>query len=244
VSGPGEGRLSPAATFRSSWSVFTRQARQLLILAAVIELPLALMEVVLHVTPGLRGLTEQDAFGPAVAIVVIYGALSHHFFAGLLERVVSAERDGHRHPTLGEVVRNLPWHRLIVADLILTTLLAIGLSLFVIPGLVVATWFAVTLPIINLEDRRVLDAFGRSVQLVRGRAWSVAVIAIGSFAVPQAIVAVLTLLAHTGNATVDVLIHAGVATLVLPLAALPLVVATFELVALDERRRAQPAPGS
>ena len=42
----------------------------------------------------------------------------------------------------------------------------------------------------------------------------------------------------------DVLIHAGVATLVLPLAALPLVIATFELVALDERRRAQPAPGS
>ena len=116
------GASRPPRRFRSSWSVFTAPGA-----------PAADPRRGDRAPPGPHGgrpprhpwrcggSPSRRRSGRPWRSSMIYGALSHHFFAGLLERVVSAERHGHRHPTLGEVVRNLPWHRLVVADLILTT---------------------------------------------------------------------------------------------------------------------------
>ena len=102
-----------------------------------------LTDILLHLAPGVEGLTEESVtFGFIALLVLIYGTLSHHFPAGLLERVVASERHGHPRPTLGEVIHDLPWMRLVVADLLLTGLLAITLVPLIIPGLVAMTWFA------------------------------------------------------------------------------------------------------
>jgi hypothetical protein len=213
------------ATYRREW-------RPLVILAALIEVPIVLAELVWHVTPSLRGLRDDDGLAGLVALLALYGSLSHHFLAGVLERVVAADRHGHRRPRIGEVLRDLPWHRLVVADVLLTAGIFGGLAVLVVPGIVIATWFALALPIINLEGRPVLDAFGRSYRLVRGHSWRVGVIAIGAFLVPSAILGAVARLTHSDNAVVDALLHAVPATIVLPLASLPLVITAFDLVAL------------
>ncbi|WP_421120976.1 hypothetical protein ACE2AJ_06760 [Aquihabitans daechungensis] len=240
MSGPDDGPVptAPPRPFSirpivsESVRTFRRDWRALLVLAALIEVPLVLAEVVLHATPSLRGIVEDDSFVGIVALLTVYGSLSHHFLAGLLERVVGAERHGHERPTVHAVIRHLPWHRLVVADVVLTLLIVVGLGLLVVPGILVATWFALALPLINLENRRVFDAFGRSARLVRGHAWRVGTIAVGAFLVPEAAVATASLL-HTGNVVLDAVVHAIPATVLLPLAALPIVIATFDLVALD-----------
>lgn len=81
-------------------------------------------------------------------------------------------------------------------------------------------------------------------RLVRGHSGRVAVIAIGAFLVPEAVVGLVGAALHTGNVAVDIVVHAIPATLLLPLAALPLVVATIDLVALDASRARHRAPGS
>ncbi len=218
------------STFRGAW-------RSLLVLAACLEVPLGLAELGLHVTPSLRAAVEHDSFVGIVVLLTIYGSLSHHFLAGVVERLVAAARHGHPAPSTREVVRRLPWARLVVADVLVTGLIGAGLLAFVVPGLVLATWLAPMLPVINLEDRRVLDALARSRALVRGHPWRVGVIAIGAFALPQVVVGATVALLHTGHHAVDTLIHLAPATALLPLAALPIVIATFDLVAIDGDRR-------
>lgn len=230
------GRFSVRLVLRRSLDIFGRDWHRLLVLAAAIEVPLVAAEVLLHVTPSIRGVTEDESLAGLVALLTLYGSLSHHFLAGLLERVVGAHRQGAPRPTLRAVVRHLPWTRLIVADLVLTAMILAGLALLVVPGLVIATWFALALPIINLEDRGVLASFGRSRALVRGHFWRVAIIATGAFVVPEAVVGAVAVAAHTGNAAIDLVLHAIPATVVLPLAALPIVIAAFDLVDLDAAR--------
>ena len=123
--------------------------------------------------------------------------------------------------------------RLVIADLILTTGFVAGLALFMLPGLLVATWFALTLPLINLEGLTVQSAFARSYTLVRGHSWRVAALGVGAFLLPQVILGSILRISATGVALGDLVLHAAAAIALLPVASLPLVVATFDLVDLD-----------
>ncbi len=121
------------------------------------------------------------------------------------------------------MVRGLPWARLIAADLLLTALILAGLAAFVVPGLVVMTWFAVVLPLVNLERRPVPATFARSYHLVRGHSWRVALVAVTAFVIPEVVIAVVANVTPTGNVALDALVHAIPAVILLPLAALPIV---------------------
>ncbi|HEY5015265.1 MAG TPA: hypothetical protein VII59_00620 [Streptosporangiaceae bacterium] len=79
--------------------------------------------------------------------------------------------------TLGQVARHLPWGRLILADLLVVVLVIIGILALVIPGLVILTLLAVTGPMIEIEDRKVLPALRRSARLARHHFWSAALLA-------------------------------------------------------------------
>lgn len=51
--------------------------------------------------------------------------------------------------------------------------IVIGFILLIVPGLVLATWWALLAPVIVVEHGRWFDAFGRSRALVRGSGWQV-----------------------------------------------------------------------
>jgi hypothetical protein len=227
--------LRVSAIVTESLRFWRRDFWSLTALAAALEVPLVLAEITLHITPGLKTLADESFTLTTSALVVFaYGSLSHHFLAGLLERVVRCARRGDPRPGRGEILRDLPWRRLVIADLLLTGIVVVGLVLFVVPGLVALTWFAVTLPIINLERNPVLASFARSYRLVRGHSWRVFAVALSAAVVPAALTGVVAAVVHhaTDEVVLNAIGHAVPAILLLPIAALPLVVMTFDLVDL------------
>lgn len=98
----------------------------------------------------------------------VFGAstLGLTFYSGMLERLIgSVERNEPAQP-IAQVLRTLPWGRLLVAEVFLVAIAAVAAVVVVVPGLIVGTLFALVGPLINLLDASVPDAFRRSVQLV------------------------------------------------------------------------------
>ena len=109
----------------------------------------------------------------AVAGLAVFGT---EFFAGLVDRIAGQEERGHPRQPLGQVLRTLPYGRLIVADVLLVIgSLAFAFALL-IPGLIFLTFFSLVGPAIVMEDRTVRSAFRRSRRLVRGHFWLVFVL--------------------------------------------------------------------
>ena len=100
----------------------------------------------------------------AVTGVSILGTV---LLSGFVCGLVGAAVHGTERPTVADTVRSLPWKRLVVADILVTITVIIGLVLFVLPGLAVLTLLAVVGPVIEIEHRPVRGAFRRSARLVR-----------------------------------------------------------------------------
>ena len=61
--------------------------------------------------------------------------------------------------------------RLLGFSLLYGVAIAVGLLLFIVPGIIAAVWFSLGFPAILLEDIGVLEAFRRSLELARGAFW-------------------------------------------------------------------------
>ena len=236
--------LSVTRIYVESLRLWRAHFLRLTILAAFLEVPILLGELGLHLGTGFTIDSRRSITTNTVALpLAIYGSLSHHFLSGLLEKLVGAERHGHPNPTLREILRELPWWRLLGADLLMTVLVVVGLVAFVIPGLLVATWLTPLLVIVNLERKSVRESMKRSYELVRGHFWRVFIVGILALLVVQVAVELFSAVAHwfgDGRA-LTILAHAVPATLLMPMAALPIVVLTFDLVALMKSRRTSPS---
>jgi hypothetical protein len=211
----------------------------LTILAVCLEAPLVIIELALHITAGIEISTEDSLAINVVSMpLALYGSLSHHFLSGLLEKLVGSERHGHPQPSLGEILHDLPWVRLLVADLVSTALIVLGFIALIIPGLLLAVWLTPLLVIVNLEGRTVRASMVRSYQLVKGHFWRVFIVGFLALAVVDFFVSIAGSIAEHFSHSVpaEVLAHAIPATLLMPIAALPIVVLTFDLVALDADR--------
>jgi SNF family Na+-dependent transporter len=115
----------------------------------------------------------DDYPGLLAPLLVIAGVATFGttFFAGLLDRIVGEEERGHPRRSLREVVRTLPYWRLIGADVLLSLGAVVALLLLVVPGLIFYTFFSLVGPAVVMEDRGIFDGFRRSVRLVRGHFW-------------------------------------------------------------------------
>jgi hypothetical protein len=70
------------------------------------------------------------------------------------------------------------------------------LVLLIVPGLVFLTYLSITPAVIEIEDRRLFDAFRRSARLVRGQAWRVFVLVVGVILVTESLAQGLLALFH------------------------------------------------
>ncbi len=107
-----------------------------------------------------------DYPGLLAPLLVIAGVATFGttFFAGLLDRIVGEEERGHPRRSLREVLRTLPYWRLIGADVLLSLGAVVALLLLVVPGLIFYTFFSLVGPAVVMEDRGVFDGFRRSVR--------------------------------------------------------------------------------
>src|SRR5262249_26383542 len=108
------------------------------------------------------------------AVVSLVGTF---WLQGALVYAVDDVRDGRIDTTVAEVFdRVRPYlGTLIVAGIVAGIVIAIGLVLLIVPGLVFLTWWCLIVPVVVNEQKGVGvgAAFTRSRELVRGHGWTV-----------------------------------------------------------------------
>jgi hypothetical protein len=111
---------------------------------------------VLSVTVWLAG-TGVNVAGTTLSLV---------FFTGVIDRLVALDQLGHEDIPLFSTIRRLPTARLILASILTTAAILLGLILLVVPGYVLMVLLCIVGPVIVIEDLRVLAGLRRSAQLV------------------------------------------------------------------------------
>jgi len=165
-----------AATYRQIWRTYRGWAPSILLLAVIVFVPLGLLNALtlnveldaLNVTNGIK----LAALALAVGAVTLTGLLGEVFFSGAIA-VSLTHPHGEDPPPLREIARRLKYGRLIAVDLLFVAIVAVGLLLGVVPGVLAYIWLGLAGPVVELEDRTAVGALRRSVNLVRGNFWLV-----------------------------------------------------------------------
>jgi hypothetical protein len=164
------------STYARIWRTYRAWAPSLLALALVVFVPLALLDALtmdveldsLDVTSGIK----LAALVLAVGAITATGLLGEVFFSGAIAISLTHAHD-EKPRLLREIARRLKYRRLIAVDLAYVALVAVGLLLGLIPGLLAFVWLALAGPVVELEERSAKEALARSMRLVRGNFWLV-----------------------------------------------------------------------
>jgi len=165
-----------ASTYHRIWRTYRAWAPSLLLLAVVVFAPLALLDALtmnveldsLDLTNGIK----VAALVLAVGAITATGLIGEVFFSGAIA-ISLTHPHGEDPPPLREIARRLDYGRLIAVDLVYVVLVAVGLLLGIVPGLLVFVWFGLAGPVVELEERTARGALARSMRLVRGNFWLV-----------------------------------------------------------------------
>jgi hypothetical protein len=150
-----------------------RRGWRILTAAVVVSLVTALADIVVKNVIDRTSLPVALAADLSASGVTLLGAV---FLSGFLSKLVGAGEAGTDRPSVREILRTLPWGRLIGADLLVSLIVVAGVIALVIPGLVAINLLAVVGPVIEIENRSVIAALRRSAHLVRQHFWTVALL--------------------------------------------------------------------
>ena len=108
-------------------------------------------------------------------VASIVGLVASTLFTGFVVTLVADVRDGKQDSSVGEMMSSASHAilRLIGNGILGGIAIGIGFVLLIVPGLYLLTIWAVVAPAIVAERRGVIEAFGRSYELVRGHGWTV-----------------------------------------------------------------------
>jgi hypothetical protein len=161
----GEIRIEPGRVIGEAFSAYQNQVGPVL--------GGALMVVgVTSVIDLLLGLTDRLFL---VLAGVIVGLIGQVLYTGYVVNLVQDVRDGRLDQSMGELFSAAAPYvsTLILNGIIYGIAVACGFFLLIVPGLILITIWAVVAPSIVAENRGVIEAFGRSRELVRGNGWNV-----------------------------------------------------------------------
>ena len=158
-------RIEPGRVIGEAFETYRNNAGAVLVVAVAIFGGAALANGLLRATGSL-------ILGLIAGIITL---VAHVLYTGYVVKLVQDVRDGRRDETPGELLSAAApyiW-TLILNGILFGIAVAIGLFLLIIPGLILITIWAVVAPAIVVEDKGVIEAFGRSRELVRGNGWNV-----------------------------------------------------------------------
>ena len=156
-------KLDVGGTLSQVFSTYGQQAGVLLPLAFGLYLLVAI----------ITGLFAGNFILGLVALGV--GVIAATLYQGLVVSLVRDVQDGSRDSSIGQLIEEtwpvvLP---LIGAGILAGIGIAIGLIIFIVPGLILLTIWSVIAPVIVVERSGAINAFGRSRALVKGNGWQV-----------------------------------------------------------------------
>ena len=149
----------------------------LLLIGAVVFVPLGLLEAVPDRVAEVSGVSDLSNLATAAVLVAFLAQsvtvlLGEVFYSGAVALLI-ARTEPRSRPSLRQLARSLSYGRLIAVDLLFGLGIAVGLVLFVVPGVVAFTLFALAGPLVELEGLSARAAFAGSRRLVRGHFWTV-----------------------------------------------------------------------
>jgi hypothetical protein len=146
--------------------------------------------------------------------------------------------DGSR---IRDVLRSLPWGSLILADLLATLIIVVGLVALIIPGLIAITLLAVVGPVIELEHQPAVAGLRRSAHLVRPYFWRVAAFATLPLLLANGIAAFLPDPSGTADVVTTLVVRSVGEGILESVVGLLLVELCYRLIAADRGATRPPA---
>jgi Uncharacterised protein family (UPF0259) len=217
-------KLDVGGTLSQIFSTYGAQAGVLLPLAFTLFLVVAVVNAI------IAGSFILLPLGLAVSVVAAT------LYQGAVVGLVKDVQDGRRDSTVGDLV-DATWP--VVLPLIGLGILAgiavgIGFLLFVIPGLILLTIWAVVAPVIVVEHSGVMDSFGRSRELVRNNGWQVFGVIFVVFLITAVVAGVLGAIGAgiSDSVGMRILFNLIASTLTAPIAALAAATIYFRLLAI------------
>ena len=164
--------MSIGAVLDEAWTLYTRFFLRFFILAVVVFAAVNLLFAL--IAEAISSDDGSTAFWLAI-LGVATAVIGTTWLQGAFVYAVQDARDGSFDATVGEVFSRVSpsIFPLLIAGLLAGLGIVVGLILLIVPGLFLMTIWAVIAPVIVLERRRPLEAFGRSRELVRGHGWTV-----------------------------------------------------------------------
>jgi hypothetical protein len=156
-------KLSIAEVLGESWSLYSRHAGKMILMAALVFSVISVVAAIVGDNTRL------------LAVVLVVNTIGVLWLQGALAVAVSDLRAGKQ---LGSVFSMLSrvepriWP-LLGAGILVGIGAVVGLYLLIIPGVVVLTFTVAVVPMVVLEGRGVAESFRRSYSLVKGDAWRV-----------------------------------------------------------------------
>jgi hypothetical protein len=217
---PGRRPIEVGRVISEVFSIYAAQAAPLLFTAFVVYIVVGFVQGLLADT-GFVG----SLLGSALSLAA--GSL----YTGFVVKLVQDVRDGKRDFTTTELLSSaspaiLP---LIVNGFLRGVAIVIGLVLLIVPGLYLLTIWAVCSPAIVVERVGIMDAFGRSRDLVRGQGWAVFGTILVVFLISFAATALAIGIAASIGVGALIAVSIFVTTLVAPISALVASVLFFDL---------------
>ncbi|HEY8583959.1 MAG TPA: hypothetical protein VIL49_13480 [Capillimicrobium sp.] len=215
--------------------LYRRYAGVLLPVAAVLFLVVGLVEY----------LALEDRNFVLLMIVTLVSLVASYFYTGMVVNLVDDVRDGRLDQSVGQLFSRVTpvLLTLFLASIIAGIGIAIGLVLLIIPGLILLTLWAVVVPAILIERKGVFEAFGRSMELVKGNAFPVFAVIVVLFIVSAVVSTLLSAIGASGGDELRAILSYIGRVLTAPLTALAAAVLFFALrSARGEETAAPPAP--
>jgi hypothetical protein len=164
----------------TAFDLYRRHWRTLLAIAAVVVVPLTLLQYLFgdwlrsrgEVTSYQQISTATWAVGAAGLLAGLAGLLMYLVLTGAITRAVAAEVAG-EDPSLEQSYR-FGFHRLgsvLLVSVLVGLATVAGFILFIIPGIWIGVRLAVSVEALVVEGRRGTQAMGRSWELVGGHWW-------------------------------------------------------------------------
>ena len=224
-----------SGVFGEAWQLYKRHWQHFFAVAVIVYALLLLLSVFVTTLLGRLGL-----------IIAFFLAIVGAFWLqGALIEAVRDVRDGRADLSVRETIeRVLPrFNRIAVAGILAGLGIAAGLVLLIVPGLILLTMWVMVIPAVVLEDRGVIESFGRSRALVRGNGWNVfGVIVLTILLLIGIQTALSILLLPLDNWLARLIGDIVSATIIAPYVVTTWTLAYYRLRAAGERAAAEPAP--
>jgi hypothetical protein len=213
---------------------FRRVAGVALVLFAVPALVTAVAASLLQTSGAVAGLGIPVAL-IALVIATVLRLFGPVVYAGFLDEAVGKEYLFGEHESFSDVMRKLPWLRLVSAEIILVAGTAVGLALFILPGIAFYALFGLIGPVLVQERLALRPAFRRTFELSRTAIPLILVMVVVPVALEHGLHELLVTTVHDAGLGARVLVEWLVAVLIGATLGLIEVALAAELIARNPR---------